>query len=57
MYAASPSQSAAIVGKLNNGAGVRVLEGPVDSGGRRWARVLLDDGVEGWCVYDALRPQ
>ena len=51
-----PNQSAAIVGKLNNGDSVRVLEGPVPSNGLRWARIQAD-GVEGWCVYDALSPQ
>lgn len=54
---AGPGQDAQIVGKLENGSTVRVLEGPVAGGRFQWARIEGDDGVSGWCVFEALRAQ
>jgi hypothetical protein len=51
-----PGRNNPVVGRLNNGSVVQVLEGPVEGGGQRWARIQ-GEGVAGWCLYDALRAQ
>ncbi len=53
---AAPSQTAAVVGQLGNGAAVRAIEGPVPGGGLTWVRIE-GGGVAGWCVLDGLRPR
>jgi serine/threonine protein kinase len=53
---AGPGQNFGVVGRLNNGSEVRVVEGPVTAGRFRWVRVE-GNGVSGWCVFEALRPR
>lgn len=51
-----PGESYPVVGKLTTGDRVQVVEGPVKAGGRNWAHIQ-GNGVDGWCVFEALRPQ
>ena len=51
-----PGENFRRIGALPNGAEVRMVEGPVDGGRFRWARVE-GDGIAGWCVFEALRPR
>jgi uncharacterized protein YgiM (DUF1202 family) len=51
-----PGENNPPVGRLNRGAVVEVLEGPVRGGRFNWVRVR-GNGVEGWCIFEALREQ
>lgn len=47
---ANPGTSAAVVGKLSNGARVTLLDGPRFAEGYTWWKVRTSSGIEGWAV-------
>lgn len=47
---ANPGTSAAVVGKLSNGARVTLLDGPRFAEGYTWWKVRTASGIEGWAV-------
>lgn len=52
----SPGRNNPEVGQLNAGTVVRVIGEPVVSDGLTWVRIEAE-GLTGWCVLGALRPQ
>ena len=51
-----PSTSAAQITSLRNGTVVQVISEPQPADGYRWVRIVAD-GVDGWCILEALRKQ
>lgn len=48
---AQPSRSAAVLGKLETGAYLEILEGPVEVSGAYWWKINADfDNLEGWVM-------
>jgi hypothetical protein len=51
-----PGRDKTVVGVVTNGTTVRVVEGPVAGDGFTWVHIQAN-GIDGWVVQGALRPQ